>query len=110
MSVRITDPDAFEKMTAVEGERWARYTTQRRATENFFHVKESYCEAVCMLKKVGQDPVAGRATELMEGNVIYGDAGYARYIVQNSGEIVLDGRTTRPERVQQAKAVGFRVI
>jgi len=46
----------------------------------------------------------------MDNKVIYGESGYARYIVRDDGEIVLDQDSTRPARAQQAREVGFKVV
>lgn len=111
MPVYIVDPDAFEKMAQVEGAAWAAYSTTHRARESFFAVRQAYCDVLCELERYGEkDPVAGHAAELMDNNVIYGESGYARYVVRNDGEIVLDRSSTRPERAQKAREVGFRVV
>lgn len=47
----------------------------------------------------------------MEGGdgALYGDGGYARYIVASNGELVLLGSSTRQERREKALSVGFSV-
>jgi len=109
MPVFVTDPDAFDKLVAVEGASWGRYTLSHPdVRESFLHVRKAYCDAVCELRSYGKDPAA--VTELMDNNTIYGESGYARYSVRNNGEIVLDSSSTRSERVQKARAAGFRVM
>lgn len=43
------------------------------------------------------------------GNVIYGAAGYSRYVIDGEGLLILDGGSTRPERAQAALDEGFNV-
>ena len=113
MPVYITDPDALERLRRVEGENW--YTLERGA--QYFREKlEAFRRFQAMLAEEGVDdwgttPPILLTEDLTQeiDNVLYGAAGYARYIINGEGQLVLDGSSTREEKVQLALAEGFRV-
>lgn len=108
MAVFISDPDAFERLTRVEGTAWAAHTRRMwdlyRSAESFFAFRFAWTEGRAALDaawKLGTD---------LKLTTIYGEAGYARYAVLDAtGEIVLLASSTRPERCACAAAEGFTV-
>lgn len=105
MPVYITNPDCFPRIAQIEGSGWAEREVEQQkrgaVRESFFSVRKEYMEAV---QQCPEDP-----TSLMANNVIYGESGYARYIVKNDGEVVLDGSSVRKEKADLAEAAGFKV-
>ena len=112
MPVYITDPDALDKLEAIEGNRWRtndggadRFHKMRRALLGFFRMLDQYG----MELSEWVDPPFLEDGDGGIEPVLYGDAGYSRYVLRADGELVLLGWSTREERIEQARAQGFSV-
>ena len=105
-AVKISDPDAFEKMTKVEGPNWAK--TQKQNPESdfgFFAYKKAWEEIV-------SSGYEGKASprELLKGDgAIYGEGGFSRYMVDEHGNIILAKWSTQEDKIKKAEALGFDV-
>lgn len=105
MPIFITSPECFLKLKQLEGGPWAdrqNLLQNRTQRENFFAVRKAYMDA--------QQQSPDAPTDLMENRTIYGEGGYARYVVQKNGEVVLDGSSVRREKATLAEAAGVRVV
>lgn len=122
MGVFISDLDALDKLAELEGQRWRaddkRIWDEYRSgnTAHAFQFAWNYTHS-----PAGANLVPGSSDEHfwkdwfagefgIELGVIYGDGGYARFAVRDSGEIVLEASTTRQEKVERAEQLGFRVV
>lgn len=108
MAVYIYQPDALDKLAAVEGAAWAQEQQARQHNPHGFYafLKE------WLWLQAELDPDEVWEDNLWPNNgdgAIYGKEGYSRYVVRGDGEIVLLGWSTRPERIKRAQQVGFRV-
>lgn len=105
MAVFITDPDAFTRLCAVEGER---YLLQGHATVGA-HSFATHAAAFATWARDAETmgvPLADLAFEPV-GDGIYGLSGYHRYIVCGDGRIVFSRHHATPEGIARAKAAGF---
>ena len=113
MSVYITDPDALDRLEAVESGAW-RYS--ERGEDNFQRLLRGYLAFRKALGEEGlaltewRDPPAVDMEDEGLEPVLYGKDGYARYAVGADGELMLWAWSTRPERLALAEEQGFRVI
>lgn len=100
--VKITDPDALQKMAQVEGERWLK--TQSQETGYSF---------ASFLREFNSPSWDYQFEDLLEidGNkAIYGEGGYNRYFVRfGSGEIFISRFHARDEKLKLAVEVGFKI-
>jgi hypothetical protein len=109
MAVYLGDRDFLTKLTAVEGERWLRADAEGFAgrgsstTAHFF---------LAEWRKRAELSEKDRPywAEILPSRTIYGEGGYARYVVRNDGEVVLDGGSTHKEKTSLAERLGFRVL
>jgi len=110
--VFIFDSDALSKLAQLEGDAWLdsdeRMWRQYRGKETAHAAIDAW--------NYGHGPEVPpddwkywRDVSDSFGGVIYGAGGYARFAVANDGEIRLDPGSTRPEKVQRAVELGFRV-
>jgi hypothetical protein len=108
--VHITDPDALNKMAELEGPQWLKTQQQNPKSHYSF---PAYLNAWKEIEDQGiqGEDVLWAFRELLDGGdgAIYGDGGYSRYTVTNNGEIVLQGWSTRDEKKEKAKQLGFTV-
>jgi hypothetical protein len=107
-SVRISDPDAFEKMTVIEGENWAKTQKQNLTSPFGFFV---YLDAWKSIERQGYVGEAKPSELVLDGDGnIYGEGGYSRYTVNEFGKITLAKWSTRKEKADKAQELGFDVI
>lgn len=112
MSVYIFDANALALMGQVEGAEWLE--RQQSAAEstgsNFISFKRAWDLAV-ELGETWSDNVDPKLVDVCQfsDGAIYGEGGYARYIVRSDGEIVLLRWSTRSEKLQLAVKTGFSV-
>lgn len=110
MSVYITDPDALDRLEAIEGTWWRH---QGHGEENFNRMHRAYLEFQHSLVEYEIEPEEWTDAPLLEDGdlepVLYGKEGYSRYALRPDGELVLLGWSTRPERLEQASNEGFSV-
>lgn len=107
MPVFIYEPDVLEKLVEIEGPEY-----QRCAKKEYF----GNCAFEAFLEKwntVFRDNEPLRrakpfAIDVERTGAIYGVWGWNRYIVLNTGEILLIESLSYPEFVEQAKRAGFR--
>ena len=112
MPIFIYDPDALDKLTAVEGESWKRHQLENARDSNSF---PTWVRAWNHMKSEGLDCAPdnfspGMVFDSIGDGAIYGEGGYARYIVRCTGEIVLLKWSTRDAKLELAKEVGFTVV
>lgn len=112
MPVYIFDPDAFEKLVAVEGEEYRRLGTKESLGDYSFEAfKESW---YCLWKRNFWFPSHRPIFPIHSGPFavsIYGWWGWHRYAVYNSGEIrFILGFEISKEHVRKTKEVGFRFL
>lgn len=107
----IFDPNTFEKLIEVEGEHYRRFRSKRLFGDNSFDA---------LLEEWGKhdldDPKFKNGPTFSMGT-IYGDGGWHRYIVRNSGEILFlrsaaRGWPTSEHElwIKKARMVGFRIF
>jgi len=116
--VFIYDPDALDKLAELEGQRWLaddlrmwqQYRSGNTAHAFQFAWWETHKPGVLGPQDLPfwKDYFAGDMG--IELGVIYGDGGYARFMVTDAGEIVLEASSTRKEKVERAEQIGFRVV
>ena len=105
--MKITDPDAYDRLCEVEG---ASYRANDRGLGSaysfashlaaFAQWEADVKEAGMTLAEVADDPV---------GEAIYGASGYHRYIVRGDGRIVFSRYHATAEGIAKALAAGFDV-
>lgn len=119
--VFVFDPDVLDRLAAVEGAPWAE--GQRTGAglggppAEVAHTIAAFQAAWTTLQAelAGTGETWGGTLDPGDfggprGGTIYGEGGYARYVVRGDGEVVLLGNSTRPEKVTLARAAGFRVV
>lgn len=104
MAVYIQDPDAFEKLVAVEGEEYRRCkTVEYFGNSSFDAFYQTWLEH--------GDPNARGSRENIRTTSatasIYGLDGWNRYILRKDGEILFDESFGDP---QKAKETGFNIF
>lgn len=103
--INILDDNAFEKMTELEGQNWADYQSQNKNSRyNFFAFKKAFEEY-----KNQKDFTWQEYRKDLKLDVIYGEGGYARFVVNDLGIITLLANTTRQEKIDKAKQLEFKV-
>src|SRR5271166_3215965 len=115
--VYIYDTDALDKLAELEGQRWLqddqrmwqKYRSGNTAHAFQFAWWETHKPGVLGPQDLPfwKDYFAGDMG--IELGIIYGDGGYARFAVRDDGEIVLEGSSTRAEKIERAEQLGFRV-
>jgi len=118
IGVFIYDLDALDKLAELEGAHWLeddrRMWQQYRSgnTAHAFQFAWWHTHKPGVLEPQDlpywKEYFAGDMG--IELGVIYGDGGYARFAVTDEGEIVLEGNTTRAEKIERAAQLGFRVV
>lgn len=105
----ISDADLFERMTRIEGARWA--AQQRAQPEAPYGLlrKLALWEAF-QLSEERQHPEASWA-DLLESSderVVYGEGGYHRYVVRDNGDVCFSQMHAREPARQLAQELGFK--
>ena len=114
----IYEADCLHKLAALEGSSWADLQASGKP-----HTVSSLVRAWAAKQQVSQVGQESRQCDefaeeplssftdsgACDSNVIYGDGGWARYVVRPDGEVVLLGSTTRQERCDAARQQGIRV-
>ncbi len=108
MAVYLGDRDLLTKLTAVEGERWLRADAEGFAERGSSTTAHFFLAEWRKRAELTEEERPYWA-EVLPSRTIYGEGGYARYIVRGDGEVVLDGGSTRKERADLAERLGFRV-
>jgi hypothetical protein len=108
MSVYIFDADALAKLAAVEGQPWAEQQARKRQSPYGFYAWLAAWQEKESLSETYPDASVRDFLENGDGT-IYGDGGYARYVVCSDGELVLLGSSTRDAKKAVAVAQGFTV-
>lgn len=112
LPVHITDPDALDRLEAVEGRRWR---SREGGGEHFRKLRRGYEHFLEMLSEMEMDldewidPPVLLVNDLDVEPVLYGKEGYSRYAITKDGELVLLAWSTRPERLADAEEQGFRI-
>lgn len=109
MPVFIQEKDAFRKMVLVEGPEYP-YNQRNFGIHSFNAFKDRWEKSYKADKKLkGFRPVLG--IHVKESSSIYGFCGWNRYIVLNTGEIMLLGSSVElSEDIVKARQVGFRIF
>lgn len=105
--VHIEDPDALDKLCALEGENWLELQHRRpEAPYSFFVILEAWNLKKSLGDEYADEPLS---TFLSGGdsNVLYGEGGWARFVVRSDGEIRLVASSTREVKVRKAVELGF---
>lgn len=105
--ILITDDNSLHILGFAEGSDWKHYQyTHRDIRNTFFWLQAAYLQIKAEFDQASEQitPTA------VAGLYLYGDAGYSRYFVRPSGELVLIASTTRPEKVATVKALGITVL
>jgi hypothetical protein len=110
MPVMITDPDAFDRICAVEGDEYRNAPQDGNYRLPAF--KAEWDAAVAYAAEAGcsVEDVLVEGVVVDSNAAIYGAGGYHRYFVWNTGEIVFSRFHATPEGCARAKAAGFRVV
>lgn len=110
MSLYIFDPNALQVLGQIEGADWLKLQSNRPANGYSF---QAYLDTWERLKAEGYTPFPGNISpylfDIVSDGAIYGESGYARYIVRGDGEIVLLRWSTRPEKIALAESLGVTV-
>jgi hypothetical protein len=105
--IYITDDNALHALGMVEGPDWKHYQyTHKESEQGFFWLRSTYQELKVEFTE-GDEPLDPIITAHL---ILYGAAGYSRYKIRSTGEIVLLANTTRAEKVATAKALGITVL
>ena len=112
MPVFITDPDALDRMTQVEGEPWR--LQQAGSAVGFDAFLKEYLpirDAFARATPEEQFTLRDRGVKGPYGEAaIHGEAGWNRYFVRWTGEIVFsDHHCALPKWHDRARAAGFRL-
>jgi hypothetical protein len=104
--MHIKDASTFKKLVELEGEAWGKAQLAQPANPYGFQVMVAAWDEVEALKLEHAD--ASLADLLSSGEpVIYGEGGYHRYIVRDSGEVQFSRMHARAVNVDKAVALGF---
>ncbi len=112
--ILIQDVNARDLIAAVEGQRWfledAQASAQGAKDCTFNAISKARAQVLEDAWACGEvlDPEA-TLSEYGVPCVIYGAAGYSRYVVKVSGEIIFSRHHGRPEKALQAAKLGFTV-
>lgn len=110
MSVYIYEPDAFDKMVLVEGGEYRKYGTRNHMGDASF---EAFLEL--WLKRWTENPwfPSRRPRYVIQIDScsvsIYGFWGWNRYLVYNTGEIVLHEFFAEKSDIIEAEKAGFNI-
>jgi hypothetical protein len=109
--IRITDPNAFAKLTKLEGQDWA---NGQRGAYSFVAFRAEYDALMRELRPGDKwtdniNPGTFCEDYGRGDGAIYGKDGVARFIVTSKGEIVLLGSSTHAKKIAAAKRLGFKV-
>ncbi len=109
MSVRLTDPDALERLAALEGESWLQEQYRRPTSPYGFLAMRAAWDARAASEFAHDESVS--FTDFMDtpNRVLYGEGGWARFMVSDEGIITLLAGTTRPAKASRALELGFDV-
>ena len=113
MPVYITDPDAIDRLEAVEGRQWR---NRDGGAEDFLKLRRGYLIFLEMLSDMDMelDEWHGPPVLLVNGfeldPVLYGKEGYSRYALCKDGELLLHAWSIRPERLADAEEQGFSIV
>jgi hypothetical protein len=100
--VKITDPDALEKMGKIEGEYWMKHQNQLTGYSFASFLKE--------YKTPEWDYLPEQFIEIDGNRAIYGEGGYNRYFVNAyTGEIFISKFHAREEKLKLAEEIGFSI-
>jgi hypothetical protein len=109
--VHITQPEALEVLTKLEGARW-RLSQEARpdAPYGFFFWLRAWnakLEAGLQDVPVSLCQFGARATR---APILYGEEGYRRYYVNTTGELALMSDSALPDAVSKAHLLGIRMM
>lgn len=123
MPVFIYDPDAFAKMTVVEGEHWKEAQQAGQFGDCSFDLfKQKWDGLFEAMKKRGSvttetdmaklgENISGYGIDVNGAGAIYGRGGWTRYTVRVSGEILfIRAMSPSQERTDLAIAEGFNLF
>ncbi len=105
MTVKITDPDAFEKMVAIEGERYREHRTTQTPDRHSFDIF-----LVAFQSRDPKEETPWLSTSQGDED-IYGAGGWHRYMVRHvDGALFFHSAFSYPEKTQKAKDAGFDIF
>ncbi len=110
---KIYDPDALDRMAAVEGEQWKQLQLSKRNNAYGFFAYLAAWQAIEKEGVVGEmTPHEAIMCDMVSGvkgsdGAIYGNGGYTRYSVARDGTIRFDYGLARQEKQELAKQQGF---
>lgn len=105
--VKVTDSDAVEKMSQLEGPGWTKLQTGKHGEEEygFSYALQRWRD----LMSEPFDPEWDLLTDIVSGCTIYGNGGVHRYYVNRAGEILFSSFHSNAEFVKKAKSFGFKI-
>lgn len=113
VAIKITDPDALDKLTEVEGEAWRLKQDADVDSPYGFHMWKRWFEMLEQLRKAHPTFLSG---EVMRDNLagskglIQGEDGQSQWTIGYDGTIALLPWSVSPEKRLKAIDVGFAVI
>ena len=111
MTVRITDPDALDKMAQIEGDGWKRQQDQDRKSAYGFWAFHDLWVRLASGEHEDEDWYRPDDNLTVEGNpATYGDGGWNRYFVRRSdGRIVISKYHATERSLELAELAGFDI-
>lgn len=111
--LHIADPDALARLVQVEGEHWLALQNQRpTASDGFYAWEEAWrlkASYVVEHPDYADEPISSFIDNYHGDGAIYGEGGYARYVVRPDGEIVLLRWSVRQEKLERAASLGIAI-
>jgi hypothetical protein len=105
-SVKITDPDAMEKIAQLEGPGWINLQSGKWGDEElgFNYALKRWQEIVAET-----DPEWDAPEDIASGCTIYGNGGVHRYYVNRAGDLLFSKHHSNAQFVEKARALGFKI-
>lgn len=105
----ISDPDLFNAVARIEGERWAEID-KRGGVNSLTDLIKAYYSYLEVKDEYNLDKFDAEIASLFDhSGVVYGEGGMSRWVIRNEC-LVLDGNSTHKDKKEKAKAEGFSVL
>ena len=110
MAVYIYEPNAFEKIVAVEGEEYRRWNSLQKVVSFGTFLEKWKRECKPNLDEIVKSQKSKNTLSLPETGSLYGLDGFHRYLVCMDGEILFHSGFSNKERTSNAKKQGFNIF